>query len=62
MRIFVHGAAATPSALLEAMVRRMDLDDVRLYHLHLEGPVSLSGADFRMSAHASSFRPSSASV
>ncbi|MEQ1853083.1 MAG: acetyl-CoA hydrolase/transferase C-terminal domain-containing protein [Chthoniobacteraceae bacterium] len=38
MRVFVHGAAATPTPLLEAMVRRGDIEDVRLYHLHLEGP------------------------
>jgi acyl-CoA hydrolase len=39
MRAFVHGACATPTPLLEAMVRRTDLEDVRLYHLHLAGPV-----------------------
>lgn len=39
MNVFVHGAAATPTALLEALCRRDDLRDVRLWHLHLEGPV-----------------------
>jgi 4-hydroxybutyrate CoA-transferase len=38
MRIFVHGAAATPFPLLEALARRTDIEDVTLYHLHLEGP------------------------
>jgi len=38
MRVFVHGAAATPTPLLEAMVGRADLEDVRVYHLHLDGP------------------------
>jgi acyl-CoA hydrolase len=38
MRVFVHGACATPLPLLEAMVRRPDLEDLRLYHLHLSGP------------------------
>ncbi|MFO7303524.1 MAG: acetyl-CoA hydrolase/transferase C-terminal domain-containing protein [Acidobacteriota bacterium] len=38
MRLFVHGAAATPTVLLEALARRTDLEDVRLYHLHTEGP------------------------
>ncbi|MEI6246393.1 MAG: hypothetical protein WCQ64_15285 [Acidobacteriota bacterium] len=38
MRIFIHGASATPSALLEALVRRTDLSDVTLYHLHTNGP------------------------
>jgi acyl-CoA hydrolase len=38
MRVFVHGAAATPTPLLEALVRRTDLEGVRLYHLHTSGP------------------------
>jgi 4-hydroxybutyrate CoA-transferase len=37
-RVFVHGAAATPTTLLEAMVLRRDLEEVALYHLHLNGP------------------------
>ena len=39
MNVFVHGAAATPTTLLEALCRRDDLRDVRLWHLHLEGPI-----------------------
>ena len=39
MNVFVHGAAATPTPLLEALCRRSDLENVRLWHLHLEGPV-----------------------
>lgn len=39
MNVFVHGAAATPTPLLEAMVERSDLDGIRLFHMHLEGPV-----------------------
>jgi acyl-CoA hydrolase len=38
MRVFVHGAAATPTLLLEALARRRDLSDVTLYHLHTSGP------------------------
>ena len=38
MRVFVHGAAATPTLLLEALVRREDLVDVTIYHLHTTGP------------------------
>lgn len=38
MRVFVHGACATPTPLLEAMVQRTDLEGVRLYHMHLGGP------------------------
>ena len=36
-RVFVHGAAATPTPLLDALVARKDLENVRLFHLHLEG-------------------------
>ncbi|MCB9540415.1 MAG: acetyl-CoA hydrolase/transferase family protein [Myxococcales bacterium] len=35
--LFVHGAAATPTPLLDALCGRADLEGVRLYHLHLEG-------------------------
>lgn len=38
MRVFVHGAAATPTPLIEALVARRDLLDVTLYHLHTAGP------------------------
>jgi 4-hydroxybutyrate CoA-transferase len=37
---FVHGAAATPTILLDALAERPDLADVTLYHLHLEGPLA----------------------
>jgi acyl-CoA hydrolase len=38
MRVFVHGAAATPLPLLEGLCEKTDVEGVRLYHLHLEGP------------------------
>jgi 4-hydroxybutyrate CoA-transferase len=38
MRIFVQGAAATSTPLLEALAARRDLSDVTLYHMHTEGP------------------------
>lgn len=37
-RLFVHGAAATPSELLQALVERTELEGVSLFHLHLSGP------------------------
>jgi len=38
-QVFVHGGSATPSALLEALVRRAsELRDVGLIHFHTEGP------------------------
>lgn len=51
MNIFVHGAAATPTPLLDAMCRRQDLSDIRLFHLHTEGP-----APFLDPAHRDRFR------
>jgi len=37
MKIFVQGACATPTPLLEALAARDDLENIRLYHLHLAG-------------------------
>jgi acyl-CoA hydrolase len=37
-RIFIHGASATPTPLIEALCARTDLSDVTLYHLHTAGP------------------------
>jgi acyl-CoA hydrolase len=39
MKIFVHGAAATPTPLLNALCSRPDLENVNLYHLHLAGDI-----------------------
>ncbi|MBN8644511.1 MAG: acetyl-CoA hydrolase/transferase family protein [Planctomycetes bacterium] len=39
MTVFVHGGSATPTPLLEALARRTDLENVRLVHLHLAGPL-----------------------
>ena len=36
-RVFVHGAAATPHHLLQALTRRCDLTEITAYHLHLSG-------------------------
>lgn len=38
--MFVHGAAATPVPLLDALAARSDLEGVRLYHLHTEAATS----------------------
>jgi len=37
-KIFVHGAAATPTPLLDTLCLCKDLTDVRLYHMHTSGP------------------------
>lgn len=36
--VFLHGACATPTPLIEAMCARRDLEAVRIYHLHTSGP------------------------
>jgi acyl-CoA hydrolase len=38
MTLFLHGAAATPTRLVEALSARADLEGVRIYHLHTAGP------------------------
>jgi 4-hydroxybutyrate CoA-transferase len=48
--VFIHGACATPTPLIEALCRRTDLRDVQLYHLHLQGPLPFADA-----AHAGRF-------
>lgn len=39
-RVFIHGAAATPTPLIDAMSARTDLAGVELYHIHLAGPAT----------------------
>ena len=43
MNVFVHGAAATPTPLLNAMVQRNGLEGVRLYHIHTAGETPFIG-------------------
>jgi len=38
MNVFVHGAAATPTPLLEAVAARTDLENDTFYHMHTNGP------------------------
>jgi len=35
--VFIHGASATPTPLLDAMSARTDLENVNLFHLHTQG-------------------------
>lgn len=44
MTVFVHGAAATPLPLLDALAARTDLDGVRIVHLHTEGRAAYAEA------------------
>ncbi len=49
--VFLHGACATPTPLIEALCARHDLEQVRLYHLHTAGPAPFAqpgrGGEFR---------------
>jgi 4-hydroxybutyrate CoA-transferase len=49
--VFIHGACATPTPLIEALCARHDLTNVRLYHLHTTGPAPFAergrGSEFR---------------
>ncbi len=49
--VFLHGAVATPTPLVEALAARHDLADVRIYHLHTAGPAPFADpgreAEFR---------------
>lgn len=45
--VFVHGAAATPTTLLDALVERQDLEAVQLYHIHLSGPCRFAEPRYR---------------
>jgi acyl-CoA hydrolase len=42
MRVFLHGGAATPTPLIEALARRTDLEGVRVYHMHTMGPLAIA--------------------
>jgi acyl-CoA hydrolase len=45
MNVFIHGAAATPTPLLDALARRTDLEGVKLWHVHLEGPLAFAAPE-----------------
>ena len=47
MNVFVHGAAATPTPLLEALAQRPGLSGVSLYHLHTSGPAPFADPECR---------------
>lgn len=54
-RIFIHGAAATPVLLINALVQRhQELIDIEIIHLHTEGDIS-----YAKPAYAGTFRVNS---
>lgn len=46
-KVFVHGASATPTPLLDALTARTDLEGVTLYHLHLAGDCAFTAPHLR---------------
>jgi 4-hydroxybutyrate CoA-transferase len=54
MNVFVHGAAATPTPLLDALVARSDLRSLNLFHMHLEGCVPFALPDQSERFHSTS--------
>ncbi|HUP44160.1 MAG TPA: acetyl-CoA hydrolase/transferase C-terminal domain-containing protein [Thermoanaerobaculia bacterium] len=42
MKVFIHGAAATPTPLIDALAAREDLENVQTFHLHLEGRIAFA--------------------
>jgi acyl-CoA hydrolase len=40
-RAFLHGGAATPTPLVEALAKRTDIEGLRVYHMHTEGPMPI---------------------
>lgn len=55
-RVFIHGAAATPRKLVEALAQRHnELKNVGLVHLHTEGDAPYAKPEYRESFNVSSF-------
>jgi 4-hydroxybutyrate CoA-transferase len=50
MKVFIHGAAATPTPLIDALARRTEIEGVTTWHMHLEGHVAIAdpGVDARI--------------
>jgi len=46
--VFIHGAAATPQVLIQALVQRAsELQNVTIYHMHTEGPAEYADPKYR---------------
>ena len=55
-RVFIHGVAAAPQALIRAMTDRADeLKDVEIVHLHTEGPALYADREFSDSFRVNAF-------
>lgn len=51
MKVFIHGAAATPTPLIDALARRTDIESVTTYHMHLEGKIAVAEPELARSFH-----------
>lgn len=55
-RVFIHGVAAAPAQLIDAMTRRApELRDVEVVHLHTEGEAPYARAEFAESFRVNAF-------
>ena len=55
-RVFVHGVAAAPHVLIDALVARAnELRDVEIVHLHTEGAAPYAGPEFAESFRVNAF-------
>ena len=55
-RVFIHGVAAAPHILIDALVDRApELRDVEIVHLHTEGPAAYSKPEFADSFRVNAF-------
>jgi acyl-CoA hydrolase len=54
MRVFLHGACASPIPLEEAMAARTDLHGVEVYHIHMSGPAPYAAPEKAGQFHANS--------
>ena len=55
MKVFIHGACASPQPLLAAMVAQQRLTDVTLYHLHVGGEAPFARPEHADRFHSISF-------
>jgi 4-hydroxybutyrate CoA-transferase len=46
MNVFIHGACATPTPLIDALCAQSRLDNVRLYHMHTSGRVAFAEPEY----------------
>ncbi|MEQ8583232.1 MAG: acetyl-CoA hydrolase/transferase C-terminal domain-containing protein [Marinoscillum sp.] len=54
--VFIHTAGATPNVLVQAMTERhSELEGVKIYHLHTEGPAPYARPEYANSFHVNSF-------